>query len=271
MLNGFSFGSYYPGDSFVHKMDPRAKLTFGFIFIITTLCAGHFVALGGIAAFVVLFYIASRIPFKQCLQSVAPLMAIVLVASLLNLFMVDEGETLFQLGIIKITQGGVYQCLFIAARVTLIMLTTSLITLTTTTLNLSEALEAMLIPFSRFGLPAHELGMIMGIALRFLPQFMEEFACTYHAQMSRGAGLSSSPVKGLRMITSMIIPLFTSAFRHAETLSFAMDARCYHGHVGRTRLHPLAFGWRDATSIGVVAILIAVVVCLNTFVTAPVF
>lgn len=263
MLSGFSFGSFYPGHSFIHQMDPRMKLTFGFVFIIATLCAQQFYTLGALALFVLAFYLASGVPAKKCLQSVAPLMAIVLVASILNLFLVDTGETLVHLGFIRITTGGVYQCLFIAARVTLIMLVMSLVTLTTTTLNLSEALEAMLMPFARFGLPAHELGMIMGIALRFMPQFMDEFVCTYHAQMCRGAGLSSSPAKGLHMIVSMIVPLFASAFRHAETLSDAMDARCYHGATGRTRLHPLRFGWRDGAACGVAVLLIAAMATMN--------
>ena len=156
---------------------------------------------------------------------------------------------------IRITAGGVGACLFIAARLVLILLGMSLITMTTPTLDLTEALEKLLSPFARFGLPAHELGMIMGIALRFLPQFATELVTVYHAQISRGAGLDGSPVRGMRMLSSLLIPLFTSAFRHAETLSAAMDARCYHGGEGRTRLHPLKLSARDGVAAGVLAVL----------------
>ena len=130
-------------------------------------------------------------------------------------------------------------CLFMGARLTIMMLGMSLITLTTMTIDLTEAFEWVLKPFARFGVPAHELGMIMGIALRFMPQFANELAVVYHAQVSRGARLSNSPARGVRMLTSLMVPLFTSVFRHAETLSAAMDARCYHGGEGRTHLHPL--------------------------------
>ena len=126
------------------------------------------------------------------------------------------------------------------------MLGMSLITMTTTTIDLTEGFERLLSPLAKIGFPAHELGMIMGIALRFMPQFADEFVSIYHAQISRGATFSSSPKRGIRMLSSLTIPLFTSAFRRAETLAFAMDARCYHGCVGRTRLHPLHFTATDA-------------------------
>ena len=164
---------------------------------------------------------------------------------------------------IRITAGGVGACLFIAARLVLILLGMSLITMTTTTLDLTAAVEQMLHPFARFGVPAHELGMIMGIALRFMPQFATELANVYHAQISRGAALDGSPVKGLRMLSSVTIPLFASVFRHAETLSAAMDARCYHGEEGRTRLHPLRYSKFDAFAIAAFAVLVCGVVAVN--------
>ncbi len=257
MGNVFSFGSYYPGTSIIHRLDPRTKLVLGFVFIAAVLGAGNFAALGIVAIFVVLAYALARIPASKGLQSLAPLLAIVVLASVLNLFVTQGGPVVFEWWFIRISEAGVHACAFIAARLLLMMMGMSLITLTTVTLDLTEAVERLLMPLARFGLPAHELGMIMGIALRFMPQFASELSTLYHAQISRGATLSSSPVKGMRMLSSLMVPLFASVFRHAETLSSAMDARCYHGSDGRTRLHPLKLEGIDAAAAGAVAALCA--------------
>lgn len=261
-MNVFSFGSYYPGDSPLHRLDPRAKLLLGCAFIVVVLCARSVAALTVVAVFVAAFYVVARIPAGNAARSLAPLLFIVAVASILNLFVVQEGSVLVEWGFVRITEGGVRSCLFIAARLVLMMLGMSLITMTTMTLDLTEALERLLSPFARFGLPAHELGMIMGIALRFLPQFASELVTVYHAQISRGA-VANGPVKGMRMLSSLMVPLFTSAFRHAETLSAAMDARCYHGGAGRTRLHPLQFSARDGAAVTTLAIMAVLVVLAN--------
>ena len=259
----FSFGSYYPGDSPLHKCDARTKLTLGFVFLIVALMARGFVGLGVIAVFVAFLYVVSRIPFGKAMRSLAPLMAIALICALLNLFVDQSGETLFKWGIIEISTGSVYSCLFVGCRIILMMMGMSLITMTTTTLDLTAAVEQMLHPFARFGVPAHELGMIMGIALRFMPQFATEFSSIREAQLARGAGLKTSPVRGVQMLSSLMTPLFTSVFRHAETLSAAMEARCYHGKEGRTRLHPLSFAPRDGVACGLVAVLLACVIAVN--------
>lgn len=265
MSTGFSFGSYVPGNSCIHRIDARIKLTLGIAFIVALLCGHTFASLGIAAAFVFLTYVLARIPAGKALRSLAPLMVIVLIVVLLNLFTQQGGETLVQLGIFRISMGGVQAAGFMGVRLTVMMLGMSLITLTTPTIELSEAFEKMLAPFARFGLPAHELGMIMGIALRFMPQFATELATVYHAQVSRGARLSNSPVHGVRMVSSLMIPLFASVFRHAETLSFAMDARCYHGGEGRTHLRPMKLTALDAIATAVMAALVVLVVLGNAF------
>ncbi len=265
MSTGFSFGSYVPGNSCIHRIDARIKLTLGIAFIVALLCGHTFASLGIAAAFVFLTYVLARIPAGKALRSLAPLMVIVLIVVVLNLFTQQGGETLVQLGIFRISMGGVQAAGFMGVRLTVMMLGMSLITLTTPTIELSEAFEKMLAPFARFGLPAHELGMIMGIALRFMPQFATELATVYHAQVSRGARLSNSPVHGVRMVSSLMIPLFASVFRHAETLSFAMDARCYHGGEGRTHLRPMKLTALDAIVTAVMAALVVLVVLGNAF------
>lgn len=259
----FSFGSYYPGESPLHKCDARTKLVLGFVFLLAALCARDFAGLAVIAVFVGFLYAVSRIPFGKAMRSLAPLMAIALICALLNLFVDQSGETLFKWGIIEISTGSVRSCLFIGCRIILMMMGMSLITMTTTTLDLTAAFERLLGPLERFGVPAHELGMIMGIALRFMPQFATELVDVYHAQISRGAALDGSPVKGLRMLSSVTIPLFASVFRHAEVLSSAMDARCYHGEAGRTRLHPLHYSVYDAYALAAFAVLAAGVIAAN--------
>lgn len=265
MSTGFSFGSYVPGNSCIHRIDARIKLALGIAFIVALLCGRTFASLGIAAAFVFLAYVLARIPAGKALRSLAPLMVIVLIVVVLNLFTQQGGETLVQLGIFRISMGGLQAAGFMGVRLTVMMLGMSLITLTTPTIELSEAFEKMLAPFARFGLPAHELGMIMGIALRFMPQFATELATVYHAQVSRGARLSNSPVHGVRMVSSLMIPLFASVFRHAETLSFAMDARCYHGGEGRTHLRPMKLTALDAIATAVMAALVVLVVLGNAF------
>lgn len=253
---GFSFGSYYPADSVAHRMDPRAKLLFGFGFIAVILFARSFVALGALAAVVLAMFCATMVPVGKAAKSIAPLMFIVVIASLTNLFWVQGGAVLVQWGPITISEEGAYQCGFIALRLFLMMAVMSLVTLTTTTLDLTEASERLMTPLARFGLPAHELSMILGIALRFMPQFATELVTIYHAQISRGAKAVGGPMDAVRTLSALIIPLFSSAFRHAETLSEAMDARCYHGAPGRTRMHPLRYAPSDAI------LLILLVVCI---------
>lgn len=257
-------GQYWSGESFVHRMDPRAKMLLSLLLVATVFCAQSYVALAVCALFIGGFYRASEIPLAQALRSVAPLLFLVLLTALLNVLFVQGGEVYFQWWIICISQKGLASAAFIAVRLFLLLLSMSLLTLTTATLDITEAFERLLSPFARIGLPAHELGMLMGIALRFLPQFVSELTCVYRAQVSRGASFSArSPSGGLRSLTALLVPLFASAFRHAETLSGAMDARCYHGGNGRTRLSPLRFTSRDGVGCAAVLVMFACVLAVN--------
>lgn len=261
-MNAFSFGSYLAGDSFIHKLDPRTKLVLGFSFLITLLFVRNFAVLGICAVIVLGLFLLAHLPFKKVLRSTAPLMVIAVFAAIVNLFTIQGGNLLFELGILRISEAGVYQCFFIAVRILLMLFIMSLVTMTTMTLEITEAAERMLKPLERLRLPIHELAMIMGIALRFLPQFAQEFQTIYHAQISRGVQLSHQGSK-VRVLASFMIPLFTSIFRHAETLALAMDARCYHGGKNRTRLRPLHFSWRDGVATGLLVLIIVAVSILN--------
>ena len=195
-MEAFSFGSYYPSDSAIHRLDPRTKLLLGFAFLITALTVGSFRGLAPVAIFVVLVYAVAKVPARRVLSSMAPLLAIVVVVAVLNLFTDQSGRILWQLGFLQISEGSLRSAAFMACRLTLMMAGMSAITLTTPTLDLTAGFERLLAPFARVGLPAHELGMIMGIALRFLPQFATEMKQTADAQTSRGARVTGGPLGG---------------------------------------------------------------------------
>lgn len=266
MSETFSFGSYVPGDSVLHRLDPRTKLLLGLALVVVIPLTRGLAPLAPAALAVAALYAAGRIPPAKALRSLAPTLVIVALVSLLRLFTQQGGDTLVNWWFIKVSEGGVYEAALAAVRLTLMMMAMGLVTLTTRTLDLTEALERLLSPLARLGVPAHELGMMMGIALRFMPQLAGELHDTYQAQVSRGARLGTSPVRGVRMLSSVAIPLFAGVFRHAETLSQAMDARCYHGEAGRTRLHPLRLHRRDGVAAGLFSTLLAGMLALSALV-----
>lgn len=264
MENDALFGRYWAADSPIHRLDPRTKIVGTIALVVITFCAGNFWALGLVAIAVVSLFALAHVPFTQALRSIAPLAFIIVLTALFNLLFVQGGEVYADWGWAAITSEGIRMAIFIAIRLTLLLLAGSLLTLTTTSLDITEAFERLLMPLRRIGMPAHEFALVLGIALRFLPQFIDEFRTIRAAQVARGAKLASSPTRsGLSSLTSLLVPLFTSAFRHADTLSAAMDARCYHGADGRTRLHPLVFAARDALAAGLLAVLLAATVCLT--------
>lgn len=254
------FGRYWPGESVVHRLDPRVKLVGSLALMAVIFAAAGWPGLVVCAAFVAGFYLLAGIPLGQAARSIAPLLFIVVVTALLNVLFVQGGQVYLQWGPLVVSEAGLRQAAFIAVRLVLLLLGVSLLTLTTTTLDITEAFERLLTPLARLGVPAHELGMMMGIALRFLPQFAQELRTVHRAQLSRGARFSANPLRGgLASLTALMVPLFASAFRHAETLSAAMEARCYHGGEGRTRLHPLALAPHDAGAAAALALMLACV------------
>ena len=265
-MRGFSFGSYYAGKGPLYRMDPRAKLACGLVFLLLVLAARSFAALVPALLLVCAGYGLSRIPVRWAVRSMAPLLGIVVLVSVLNLFTQHSGAVVCEFGPLCISEGSVRVATFMGVRLTLMMAGMSLITLTTTTLDLTAGFERLLSPLARFGVPAHELGMMLGIAFGFMPQFADEIARTIDAQASRGARAAASPFATVRMLGAVSTPMFASVFRHAENLSFAMDARCYHGEQGCSRLHPLAYGRIDLAAGICMAVLLAGVIALDILV-----
>ena len=264
MANQALFGRYWEADSVVHRLDPRTKLIGVIFMMVVAFSAGNFPAIILVAVATIAFCLIGNVPISQALRSIAPLSFIIVLTALFNLFWVQGGAVLAQWGPIQISEEGVRMAAFISIRLTILLLSGSLLTLTTTTLDITEAFERLLAPLARFGVPAHEFALILGIALRFLPQFAEELHTIRIAQLARGAKLATSPTRsGIAGLTSLLVPLFASAFRHADTLASAMEARCYHGAQGRTRLQPLAFARRDALAVCVLAGLLALTIVIS--------
>ena len=264
MPTGALFGRYWEAESPIHRLDPRTKIIGTLLLVIAALCAGNFWALGFLAVCVAASFLLAKVPLTQALRSIAPLSFIIVLTALFNVFYVQGGEVYLSWGWLSISQEGVNLAVFMAIRLTLLLLSGSLLTLTTTSLDITEALERLLTPLARIGVPAHEFSLVMGIALRFLPQFADEFKTIRTAQLARGAKLATSPVKGgLAGLTSLLVPLFASAFRHADTLSSAMDARCYHGANGRTRLNPLHYVRRDAIALVGLVIVLGITIAIS--------
>lgn len=261
MSSAALFGRYIEGQSCVHTLDPRTKLVFALLFVVAVFCAQSAISLGVCVLFTVFFFALARIGVKQACTAVAPLLFIVVLTALLNIFFIKDGTVLVSWGVLVITDAGITSAMFVAVRLVLLLLGACLLTLTTTTLEISDGLEYLLTPFARLKFPAHDFSMIISIALRFIPQLFDEFNSIKNAQRSRGANLATSPVrKTIPFLTSVTVPLFAGIFRHAETLSYAMDARCYYGGNARTSLRPLCFGKKDAYACFVLALMFACVI-----------
>ena len=264
-----SFGQYYPANSFVHKCDPRAKILFLIVYIVAVFLGQNFYALGACAAVFLLTAMFSGVPFSALLRSVKGVLFLLAFVTVLNLFFY-EGETIWwQWRFIVISKEAVYYTIFLAARLFLLVLGSSLLTLTTTPVSLADGIESLLSPLKIIRFPVHELALIMSIALRFIPILTDETGRIMNAQKARGADFETGGlVKRVKAIIPILIPLLISAFRRADELGDAMDARCYSGSKVRTKYKKLTFGWRDLLSFFVMAGLLAGVILLRIYTTA---
>ena len=270
-LGATIFGRYYATDSVVHRMDPRAKLLIVIVYMVAAVLAVDMVGVAVIAAFTLLAVRLSNIPLREVFNSIKPLLFILVFTIILNVFTVNEGTVYWQWAMFTISSGGFRHALIFTLRVGLMLFGASLLTLTTTTLELTDGMEALLAPFARIGLPSHELAMMTSIALRFLPTFLDEGIKIIRAQESRGATFDEGgPIKRLRMLVPLLSPLFASAFRHADELSMAMESRCYHGAEGRTKSRSLTYGRADYIGFALTALLVILLVIVRLGITGDV-
>lgn len=261
MIRDITLGQYYPGNSFIHRLDPRVKILATVFYIVALFVVADFI--GFAVAFIELAVIiaVSRVPLRFILRGLKPVFLILAFTFLINMFMV-KGEPLVTLGFLTITREGLRTAVFMAVRLILLIIGASLLTLTTKPISLTDGMEALLSPFKRFGLPAHELAMMMTIALRFIPTLLEETDKIMKAQQARGADFESGNlIRRAKALIPILVPLFISAFRIAQDLAMAMEARCYGGNIQRTRMNGMKLKSRDIAGslifIGFIALIVA--------------
>ena len=263
MLKDITLGQYFPGESVIHRLDARFKIILTTLFIVMLFVTQKALglAVGGVFC---LFAIAlSRIPAKMFVKSIKPIVPILIFTSLLNLLFIDKGTVLFAWKFIHITQGGIQTSVFMVIRIIFLIAGTSLLTYTTSPIQLTDAIERLLSPLKKLHVPVQELAMMMTIALRFIPTLIEETDKIMAAQKARGADLESgSLMQRAKALIPILIPLFVSAFRRAEELATAMECRCYRGGEGRTRLRQMQSGARDYIALGVTCVFLAAAIVL---------
>lgn len=250
MMEKMIFGRYIPGESLLHRMDPRSKLLIVFLFVCVVFIANNSLTYAVLAFYTFLMVGLSRIPLKFLYDGLKPILWLVLFTMLLHVFMTREGELLFEFGWLRVYEEGIRQGIFIALRFFLLILVTSLLTLTTTPIEITDGLETLLAPLKKINFPVHELALMMSISLRFIPTLMQETDKIMKAQTARGVEYSSGPIKErIKAIVPLLIPLFIGSFKRAEELAVAMEARGYRGGEGRTKYRQLSWGSTDTSMI----------------------
>ena len=271
MMKNITMGQYYPVDSWVHRLDPRTKILLTVAMIVGVFLVKSMVGYGLILGFMYLVSKLSNIPFKMLVKGVKPLRFILILTFLLNLFFNNGTTMLINWGFLKISYEGVSQAVHYSLRLVFLVLGTSLMTLTTSPIALSDGIEMLLSPLKKIHFPAHELAMMMSIALRFIPTLMEEADKIMKAQMARGADFESGNLLArAKAMVPLLVPLFVSAFRRAGDLAMAMESRCYHGGENRTRLRVLKITKNDWTAAAAVIGLVVLIV-LEGYVTLPIW
>ena len=260
MFKNLTIGQHYPVDSPIHGLDPRLKIIITLIFIISLFLIESFTGFIFVIVFLAVTITISKVPIKFVIKGLRPILFIILITFIINLLM-TPGRTIYTIGFIKITEEGLRQAGFMAVRLTLLIMGTSLLTLTTSPIILTDGIESLLKPFKRFGLPAHELAMMMTIALRFIPTLMEETEKIMKAQKSRGADFESGNIiSRAKNLVPLLVPLFISAFRRADELAMAMEARCYRGGENRTRMRQMKILKGDYVAAFVFAVYFAAII-----------
>ena len=269
MMKNITLGQYYPVDSWVHRLDPRTKILLTIAMIVAVFLVKSMVGYALILGFMYLVSKLSNIPFKMLVKGVKPLRFILILTFILNLFFNTGSTMLVEWGFIKISYEGLSTAVHYSLRLVFLVLGTSLMTLTTSPIALSDGIEMLLSPLKVIKFPAHELAMMMSIALRFIPTLMEEADKIMKAQMARGADFESGNLLArAKAMVPLLVPLFVSAFRRAGDLAMAMESRCYHGGENRTRLRVLKITKNDWLAAAGVAVLIMLIL-LESNVTLP--
>lgn len=264
MLKDITIGQYFPIDSFIHKLDPRNKLISTFILIIAIFFVNSAIGFAITAVFVLSIIFMAKLPIRYVIKGLKPVFFIILFTAVLNIFFTKGQTLLFSLGVIKVYSEGVRLALLMAGRLIALITITNVLTLTTSPIDLTAGLELLLNPLRKFKVPAHEIAMMMTIALRFIPTLIDETDKIMKAQMARGAEIDTgSLINKVKAFIPILIPLFISAFRRADELAMAMECRCYNGGDGRTKMKQLKTTYRDYTAMIILFLFILCIVVVK--------
>lgn len=249
-------GQYVPMESLVHRLDPRSKLISMFLLVIIVFLANNWLSYGLLILFCLASITASKLPFQFIYRGLRSVFFIVFLTFILNLFFTNGGPLLFSWGWLHIYLNGLIQSIFISIRILVIIVITTLLTLTTSPIEITDGLESLLHPLKRIKLPVHEFALMMSISLRFIPTLLEETEKIIKAQAARGSDFTTGSIKSrFKAVVPLLVPLFVSAFKRAEELAMAMEARGYHGDEGRTKLHRLVWNNRDTVLLLILALM----------------
>jgi len=258
-------GQYVPVQSVIHRMDPRSKLIAVFAFVIIVFIANNWISYAVLVAITCVAILLSKVPLRFIYKGLRPILFIIVLTFLLNAFFTRSGHELFGYGWFQLTTGGLRQAALISIRLLMIVISTTLLTLTSTPIDITDGLEMLLGPLKKIRFPVHEFALMMSISLRFIPTLMEETEKIMKAQTARGVEFSSGPlVQRVKAILPLLIPLFISAFRRAEDLAMAMEARGYRGDEGRTKLRVFHWGLSDSSLLVIIFLLIPVLWVLRS-------
>ena len=266
MLKDITLGQYFPGNSVIHRLDPRTKLLFLIVYIVALFMAVNWISYGIMLAFLVTVIAISTIPVKSIFRGMKPLIIILVFTGILNIFFTEGGKLLLDVWKIQIYQEGLIRAAFMTLRIMMLITGTFLLTYTTSPIALTDGLEALLRPLKVIHIPVHELSMMMCIALRFIPTLIEETDKIISAQKARGADFETGGLlKKAKALIPILVPLFISAFRRADELATAMECRCYQGDKGRTKMKLLRLHRRDYLSFLIGMVLLAGIIVLRRF------
>lgn len=258
MLKDITIGQYFPGSSPVHRMDPRFKLIMTLLFIAMLFMGQHLYSICFGIVFCILALALSRIPVKLIWKSIKPLIPVLLITAILDLFMVDSGDVYLHWHFLKITAGGVRTAVLMVTRIIVLLAGSSLLTYTTSPIAMTDAIERLLSPLKKLHVPVHTFAMMMTISLRFIPTLLEETDKIMTAQKARGASFSEGNLlQRAKALVPILVPLLVSSFHRAEELATAMECRCYRGETGRTKMRQLHAAGRDYAAMIVTLLLFA--------------
>ena len=260
MIRDITLGQYYPGGSMIHKLDARTKIIATMVYIVAVFVVKDFLGFAMLLLALAFAIAASRVPLKFILRGLKPIFFLIAFTFLLNMFMV-QGDPIFEWGILHITRQGLRTAVFMALRLSFLIIGASLLTLTTKPIHLTDGIESLLSPLNKVGVPAHDLAMMMTIALRFIPTLLEELDKIMKAQQARGADFETGNIlRRAKALVPILVPLFISAFRIAQDLAMAMESRCYGSNFKRTRMNAMSMGRADAVSFIALAIFMGIII-----------